>query len=165
VRVKAQLFALPLAPWERGGLTAALLRTGLPTDDVDAPDVLFWRFERNDMPVGFGGLEVHDDQALLRSLVTLPPVRHRGIGTAMVEVLETEAVARNIRAALPVDDRLRWFFRPARLCAIRSRRSPRRDPRYRAIRRALSPDRDRNDQAAVAPANACPARLERLPGS
>jgi N-acetylglutamate synthase-like GNAT family acetyltransferase len=98
VRVKAQLFALPLAPWERGGLTAALLRAGLPTDDVDAPDVLFWRFERNDMPVGFGGLEVHDDQALPRSLVTLPPVRHRGIGTAMVEVLETEAVARNIRA-------------------------------------------------------------------
>jgi N-acetylglutamate synthase-like GNAT family acetyltransferase len=98
VQVKAQLFALPLAPWERGGLKAALLRAGLPTDDVDATEVLFWRFERNDMPVGFGGLEVHGDQALLRSLVTLPPVRNRGIGSAMVEVLETEAAARNLRA-------------------------------------------------------------------
>lgn len=96
--VKAQLFALPLAPWERGGLKAALKRAGLPSQDVDAPDVLMWRFERNDMPAGFGGLEIHDDQALLRSLVALPPVRHRGIGSAMVEVLETEAVARHIRA-------------------------------------------------------------------
>ena len=93
-----QLFALPLAPWERDGVKAALAKAGLPADDVDAPEVLLWRFERNDVPIGFGGLEVHGDAALLRSLVTLPPVRNRGFGSAMVETIEVEAVARQVRA-------------------------------------------------------------------
>lgn len=92
------LFALPLAVWERDGLKAALTKAGLVTDDVDAADHLFWRFEIGDMPVGFGGLEMHGDLALLRSVVTLPPLRRRGIGRAMIEVLETEAVARGARA-------------------------------------------------------------------
>lgn len=94
----AQLFALPLASWERDGVKAALIKAGLPADDTDASDVLMWRFERNDVPVGFGGLQVQGDAALLHSLVTLPPVRKRGIGTAMVETLEVEAVARQVRA-------------------------------------------------------------------
>ena len=71
---------------------AALARAKLPTADVEAPGRLFWRFEtRDEVPVGFGGLEVHGDDALLRSLVTLPPVRGRGIGTAIVAALEFEA--------------------------------------------------------------------------
>lgn len=107
-----QLFALPLAPWERDGVKAALTRAGLPADDIGAPDVLVWRFERNDVPVGFGGLEVHGEAALLRSLVTLPPVRNRGIGTAMVEVIEVEAVARQVRALyLLTKDDVRLFAR------------------------------------------------------
>jgi N-acetylglutamate synthase-like GNAT family acetyltransferase len=93
-----QLFALPLAPWERDGVKAALAKAGLPADDADASDVLIWRFERNDVPVGFGGLEVHGEVALLRSLVTLPPVRKRGFGAAMVGMLEAEALARKARA-------------------------------------------------------------------
>jgi N-acetylglutamate synthase-like GNAT family acetyltransferase len=94
---RPQLFALPLAPFERDALEAVLRKTGLPCDDVEAPEILFWRFERNDMPVGFGGLEVCGDDALLRSLVTLPPLRRRGIGAAMVAVIETEALARQLR--------------------------------------------------------------------
>ena len=108
--VKAQLFALPLAPWERGGIEAALKLAGLPSEDVDAPEILYWRFERNDMPAGFGGLEIHADQALLRSVVALPPVRHRGIGAAIVEVLETEAVARHIRALYLLTTDCEGFF-------------------------------------------------------
>jgi N-acetylglutamate synthase-like GNAT family acetyltransferase len=90
------LFALQLAAFERDGLKAALAKAGLPTDDVDATGPLFWRFEIGDMPVGFAGLEVHGDVGLLRSVVTLPPLRRRGIGRAMVEVVETDAVARAI---------------------------------------------------------------------
>src|SRR5262249_13886288 len=45
----------------------------------------------DEVPVGFGGLEVHGADGLLRSLVTLPPVRGRGVGTAMVAALEFEA--------------------------------------------------------------------------
>ena len=107
-----QLFALPLAPWERGGVKAALIRAGLPADDVETPEVLVWRFERNDVPAGFGGLEVHGEVALLRSLVTLPPVRNRGIGAAMVEVIEVEAVARKVQALyLLTTDCVRFFTR------------------------------------------------------
>ena len=94
----AQLFAQPLATWERGGLKAALARAGLPVDDVEADGPLFWRFERNDVPVGFAGIEVHGTDALLRSLVTLPPVRQRGMGGAMVAKMETEARARGAEA-------------------------------------------------------------------
>ncbi len=92
------LFALPLATWERGGLKAALAGAGLPVDDVETDGPLFWRFERDDVPVGFAGLEVHGRDALLRSLVTLPPVRRRGVGGAMVAKMETEARARGAGA-------------------------------------------------------------------
>jgi N-acetylglutamate synthase-like GNAT family acetyltransferase len=94
----AQVFAQPLATWERDGLKAALHRVGLPSDDIDQDGPLFWRFERDDVPVGFAGLEVHGQDALLRSLVTLPPVRLRGVGAAMVAKIETEAVARSAKA-------------------------------------------------------------------
>jgi amino-acid N-acetyltransferase len=92
------LFALPLAHWERDGLKAALAKAGLAADDVGDAGVMFWRFELDDMPVGFAGLQVHGDIGLLRSVVTLPPLRRRGIGRAMVEVIETEAIARAVRA-------------------------------------------------------------------
>jgi N-acetylglutamate synthase-like GNAT family acetyltransferase len=88
----AKLTAHPLRDGERGALAAALARADLPIADIEAPGRLFWRFETDDaVPVGFGGLEVHGEDALLRSLVTLPPVRGRGIGTAMVAALEFEA--------------------------------------------------------------------------
>ena len=93
-----QLIGLPLATWERDGLKAALAKVGLPVDDVDEPDRLFWRFERDDIPVGFGGLEVHGKDALLRSVVTLPPVRRTGIARAIVAALETEATIAGCRA-------------------------------------------------------------------
>jgi N-acetylglutamate synthase-like GNAT family acetyltransferase len=89
----------PLRAGERGALKAALTKAGLPTADVEEPGRLFWRFETQDeVPVGFGGLEVHGDDALMRSLVTLPPVRKRGIGTAMVAALEFEAGLHKCRA-------------------------------------------------------------------
>ena len=102
---------LPLAVWERDGLAAALAKAGLPADDLDAPGLLIWRFENDDVPVGFGGLELFGDQALLRSVVTLPPVRNRGIGTAIVATLEAEARIRGCRAMWLVTDQAAAFFR------------------------------------------------------
>jgi N-acetylglutamate synthase-like GNAT family acetyltransferase len=95
---RPELFALPLATWERGGLKAALARAGLPADDVEQDGPLFWRFERDDVPVGFAGIEVHGTDALLRSLITMPPVRHQGIGGAMIDKMEVEARARGANA-------------------------------------------------------------------
>ena len=106
----AQLFAQPLAAWERDGLKAVLARAGLPVDDVEADGPLFWRFERDDVPVGFAGIEVHGQDALLRSLVTLPPVRLRGLGGAMVAKMETEARARGARAIYLIANDSTLFF-------------------------------------------------------
>ena len=90
-----RLRAQQLATWERDGLKAALAGARLPVDDIAEPDRLFWRFETlNDIPVGFGGLEVHGKHALVRSVVTLPPLRKRGIGRAIIAALETEAQLR-----------------------------------------------------------------------
>jgi GNAT superfamily N-acetyltransferase len=89
----------PLAVWEREGLCAALIKSGLPAADATDPRVLCWRFETfNDVPVGFGGLEIHGADALLRSVVTIPPLRRIGLGGAIVAALETEAAARSCGA-------------------------------------------------------------------
>jgi amino-acid N-acetyltransferase len=97
-RHRPSLFAQPLAIWERDGLKAALGRAGLPVDDLQEDGPLFWRFERDDVPVGFAGIEVHGRDALLRSLLTLPPVRQQGIGGAMIDKMEVEARARGVSA-------------------------------------------------------------------
>ena len=104
------LFAQPLAVWEREGLKAALGKAGLPADDVADAGLFFWRFERDDVPAGFGGLEIHGEDALLRSLVTLPPLRLRGIGRAMVARLETEARAHGARAIYLLTTDMAAFF-------------------------------------------------------
>src|SRR5947209_4023315 len=93
------LLATPLAAWERDGLKAALTRSGLPADDSGDPHLLFWRFEtRANVPAGFGGLEIHNGDALLRSVVILPPVRRMGMGSAIVAALEIEARALKCRS-------------------------------------------------------------------
>jgi N-acetylglutamate synthase-like GNAT family acetyltransferase len=95
---RRRLVAIPLAPWERDGVRTALVKAKLPADDVGEARVLVWRFETVERtPVGFGGLEIFGRDALLRSLVTLPPVRQVGMGAAMVAILETEARALKCR--------------------------------------------------------------------
>jgi N-acetylglutamate synthase-like GNAT family acetyltransferase len=112
--VPPRLSAIPLAAWEREGVAAALKKAGLPADDVGSPIPLFWRFEMEDLtPVGFGGLEIHGEDALLRSVVTLPPMRRRGIARAIIAALEAEARIAGCRTiwllttvAVPMFDRL-----------------------------------------------------------
>jgi N-acetylglutamate synthase-like GNAT family acetyltransferase len=109
--VAPRLNAIPLAAWERDGLVAALRKAGLPADDIESPDRLFWRFEAEDLtPVGFGGLEIHGDDALLRSVVTLPPLRHRGIARAIVAALEAEARIAGCRAVWLLTNSARELF-------------------------------------------------------
>jgi N-acetylglutamate synthase-like GNAT family acetyltransferase len=87
------LAAFPLAPWERDGLAGALSQAGLPADDVTQPGLRFWRFSTDEgAPAGFGGLEGHGADALMRSILTLPPLRGRGVAQAIVSALEAEAM-------------------------------------------------------------------------
>jgi len=96
--VTLRLRAMPLAPFERDGLKAALNKAGLAVD-VNVPASLFWRFETDsDVPVGFGALELHGRSALLCAVVTLPPLRRSGFGRAIVSALEQEAQLHGARA-------------------------------------------------------------------
>ena len=117
-----RLIATPLAAWEREGFKAALVKAKLPADDVDDPHVLVWRFEGIEgTPVGFGGLELFGSDALLRSLVTLPPVRQVGMGAAMVAMLETEARALKCRLVyLLTTSEMKFFERLGYAACARS---------------------------------------------
>jgi len=87
-----RLVAVPLRPVDFDALKAALHGGHLPVNDLDQPGRWFWRFETpEELPVGFAGIEVHGQNGLLHSLVTLPPLRGRGCGSAMVTRLEFEA--------------------------------------------------------------------------
>jgi N-acetylglutamate synthase-like GNAT family acetyltransferase len=93
-----RLVAFALKPWERDALSSAVAKAGLPAVDIRAAEHLFWRFETEDeIPVGFGGLEIHGEHALLRSVVTLPPLRRKGVAAAIVDQIETEAALRHSR--------------------------------------------------------------------
>jgi N-acetylglutamate synthase-like GNAT family acetyltransferase len=105
-----RLFAEPLAVWERDALIAALSGAGLPSADVTAPGKMFWRFAEDDVPVGFGGLEVHGGDALIRSVVTLPVLRERGVGRAIVSALEREAELHRCRSAYLLTTTAAPFF-------------------------------------------------------
>jgi amino-acid N-acetyltransferase len=103
---------MPLATFERDGLKAALRRAGLPCEDVGEPGPLFWRFDTDDdIPAGFAGLELHGPDALLRSLVTLPPRRRLGVGRAIVVAVEQEARLRGCDAIYLLTQRPDYFAR------------------------------------------------------
>jgi N-acetylglutamate synthase-like GNAT family acetyltransferase len=106
-----KLIARPLRPGERDAMAQALVKSALPADDLDQPDRLFWRFETlNQLLAGYGGLEIHGDAALLRSVLILPPLRGRGMGRAIVIALETEAALHHCKAVhLLTRDAQRFF--------------------------------------------------------
>jgi N-acetylglutamate synthase-like GNAT family acetyltransferase len=107
-----RLVARALRAGEHGVLAAALTKSGLPVDDLEAAGHLFWRFEtKDDIPLGFGGLEIYGDDALLRSVVTLPPVREGGIGSAIVAALEAEAQLRGARTIWLLTTSAGGFFK------------------------------------------------------
>ena len=107
-----RLRAVPLAPFERDGLRAALRKSGLPSDDLGEAGPLFWRFEtEDDVPAGFGGLEIHGADAVLRSVVTLPPRRRSGFGRAIVATIEQEAKLRGCRAIYLLATDTSYFWR------------------------------------------------------
>jgi hypothetical protein len=73
-------------------VAAVLAKERLPLDGIDVPGCLFWRFDTmQDVPLGFGGIELHGGDALLHAVVTLPPVCRCNIGSAIVTEFEIEA--------------------------------------------------------------------------
>ena len=72
-------------------LVAALNAERLPTEDLNQPGRRFHRFVDEQGLVGFGGLEGHGSDQLIRSVVTTPTRRGQGLGRALLKALEAEA--------------------------------------------------------------------------
>lgn len=64
---------------------AALEAEQLPIDDLAEDGKRFFRFEENGALLGFGGLELTDGYALLRSIVVQPRSRGQGAGRRITE--------------------------------------------------------------------------------
>ena len=76
---------------ELAGLVRLLDAARLPSADLAEPDRMFFRFDADDVALGFGGLEGQGSDRLLRSVVVVSGRRGAGIGRAIVEALEQKA--------------------------------------------------------------------------
>lgn len=80
--------------WQR--FRAALKSADLPADDIDLPGRTFFEFTRDGRTVGWGGFETHGADGLLRSLVVAPVYRSKGVGGAVLRVIEAIAAEQGI---------------------------------------------------------------------
>lgn len=72
-------------------IEAVLAANDLPTADVrTAPGTFFVGVDGDEL-VGIGGVEVHDSDGLLRSVVVTEPHRGTGYGTVLCDALEGHA--------------------------------------------------------------------------
>lgn len=72
-------------------LTLALQAENLPTVDLIAPNKVFWRLLHTGVVAGYVGLELHENSALLRSLVIDQTFKGRGLGRELVRGATAEA--------------------------------------------------------------------------
>ena len=98
MRGAISLTAVELGREDLDDLAQALAAEGMPADDLAGPDKRFFAFDdRERGRIGFGGVEVHGGEGLLRSVVTVQGMRGRGYGRAMVEWLVREAARSGVR--------------------------------------------------------------------
>jgi N-acetylglutamate synthase-like GNAT family acetyltransferase len=82
------LNAFQIAATELTELASPLALADLPADDIAEPGRIFIRFrEAEGGTVGFGGLEIHGRNALLRSITVMAGHRGGGRGRAIVSHL------------------------------------------------------------------------------
>ncbi|MDL2408814.1 arsenic resistance N-acetyltransferase ArsN2 [Rhizobium calliandrae] len=92
-------------------LREALADARLPTDDLTEDGRRFFRFSMGRTTVAFGGIELYEASALLRSFVVLPGHRDRGIGQAVMQKLLDKARDGGASAAYLLTDTAAPFFK------------------------------------------------------
>ncbi len=94
-----------------GAVVALLADAGLPTADV-SQELLenFYFIGPRTAPFGLVGLELHGNDALLRSLVVGPDHRNSGAGSALVEHAEKDARVRGVVAIYLLTTTAEHFF-------------------------------------------------------
>lgn len=116
-------------------LVAALVAEHLPTDDLAEDGRLFFRFEDNGVLLGFGGLELAGDHALLRSIVVPPLARGQGAGKRITEQLMRKAADLGIAEAYLLTISAAPFFEAAGFQRIERHAAP---PEVLATKQASS---------------------------
>ncbi|MBB4250190.1 arsenic resistance N-acetyltransferase ArsN2 [Rhizobium sp. BK008] len=91
-------------------LRAVLAAAGLPVDDLTDPGRSFYRFSRGGQTVGFGGLELYGEAALLRSIVVQPDQQGFGFGHAITLALLDQAHKKGAAAAYVLTETAAPFF-------------------------------------------------------
>jgi N-acetylglutamate synthase-like GNAT family acetyltransferase len=91
-------------------LRAALAGAGLPVDDLTDAGRSFYRFSRDGETVGFGGLELYGEAALLRSIVVLSDRQGFGFGHAITLGLLDEAHRKGAGVAYLLTESAASFF-------------------------------------------------------
>lgn len=102
----------PLLPTDAdfSAFVAALMAAQLSTDDLDEPGRAFFRIRDDARAVGFGGYELHGEDALLRSVVILPGLRSRGLGGQVAEAVLGAAAEAGARHAWLLTATAERFF-------------------------------------------------------
>ena len=92
-------------------IVALLGAAELPVEDLDAARLdAFVVATESDACVGVAGLEIHEPNALLRSLAVERRRRSRGLGARLVDAIETEARARGVTALYLLTTTATTFF-------------------------------------------------------
>lgn len=91
-------------------LEALLESNGLPTDDIREAPGTFFLASAGGTLVGAGGVEVHGDDGLLRSVVVVESARGREHGTALCDALATRARADGVTTLYLLTTAAAGFF-------------------------------------------------------
>lgn len=98
-------------PAELDAIVALLGAAELPVEDLDVAKLdAFVVATEGGACVGVVGLEIHEPNALLRSLAVKRGHRSRGLGARLVHAIETEARARGVTALYLLTTTARTFF-------------------------------------------------------
>ena len=104
----------PARPAELDAITGLLCAAGLPVEDLSAAMLdAFVVATEGGACVGVVGLEIHESNALLRSLAVEPRYRSRGLGARLVDAIETEAQVRGVGALYLLTTTATAFFERA----------------------------------------------------
>lgn len=102
----------PARPADLPSIVSLLTSSGLPTSDLQAdalPQFLITR--RWDRVIGVIGLERFGDVGLLRSLAVQSEYRGRGLGVALTQALERQALQTGLTSVVLLTQTAEVFFR------------------------------------------------------
>lgn len=100
-----------ISPDEFDSVFELLAEAKLDFSDLKQPNIRLFRFEENGQTIGVGGLEIFDDQALLRSVAVKKALQGKGFGKEMVVQIEQTARHSGIKSLYLLTNTAPDFFK------------------------------------------------------